>query len=53
VQSWEAPLSRIEIGGGYSLQRNLLLKISVQHNARDGGRVTQATLPAIQLVYWF
>jgi hypothetical protein len=52
-QSWEAPVSRVEIGGGYSLQRNLLLKVSVQHNTRDGGRVTSATLPAIQLVYWF
>ena len=51
--SWEAPLSRVEIGGGYSLQRNLLLKVSVQHNTRDGGRVTSATLPAVQLVYWF
>jgi hypothetical protein len=51
--SWEAPLSRIEIGAGYALQRNLILKVSVQHNTRDGGRVTTATLPAIQLVYWF
>jgi hypothetical protein len=52
-QSWEAPLTRVEIGGGYSLERNLLLKLSVQYNARDGGRVTHATYPAIQLVYWF
>lgn len=51
--SWEAPVTRVEIGGGYSLQRNLQLKISVQHNTRDGGRVTNATLPAVQLVYWF
>jgi len=52
-QSWEAPVTRVEIGGGYSLQRNLLLKISGQHNTRDGGRVTRATLVAAQLVYWF
>ena len=52
-QSWDAPLTRVEIGAGYSLQRNLLLKIAVQHNARDGGRVTQATIPSVQLIYWF
>jgi hypothetical protein len=53
TQSWEAPVTRVEIGAGYSLQRNLQLKVSVQHDARDGGRVTHATLPAVQLVYWF
>jgi len=52
-QSWEAPVNRVEAGVGYSLQRNLLLKVSVQHNTRDGGRVTSATLPAAQIVYWF
>jgi hypothetical protein len=52
-QSWEAPVTRVEVGGGYSLLRNLLLKMSVQYNARDGGRVTNATLAAAQVVYWF
>ena len=52
-QSWEAPLTRIEVGGGYSLQRNLLLKIACQRNVRDGGRVPDATLFSAQLVYWF
>jgi hypothetical protein len=52
-QSWEAPVTRVEIGAGYSLQRNLLLKVSCQRNSRDGGRVTHAILPAVQLVYWF
>jgi hypothetical protein len=51
--TWEAPVTRIEIGGGYSIQRNLLLKLSYQHNARDGGRVTHLNLGAAQLVYWF
>ena len=51
---WDAPVTRVEIGGGYSLQRNLLLKASVQRNTRDGGRlVRRATLAAAQLVYWF
>jgi len=51
---WDAPVTRLEIGGGYSIQRNLLMKASVQHNARDGGRLRRrATLGAAQLVYWF
>jgi hypothetical protein len=52
-QTWEAPVNRLEIGAGYSIQRNLLLKVSCQHNTRDGGRVTSATLGAVQLQFWF
>jgi hypothetical protein len=51
--SWDAPVSRVEAGGGYSIQRNLLLKISAQHDRRDGGRTRTASLLAGQLVYWF
>jgi hypothetical protein len=51
---WDAPVTRVEIGGGYSLQRNLLLKISYQLNRRDGGRLpTRGNLGASQLVFWF
>ena len=53
TQTWDAPVSRVEVGAGYSLQRNLLLKFSVQHNVRDGGRITHATYPSAQIVYWF
>ena len=28
TQPWDAPVTRIEVGGGYSIQRNLLLKVS-------------------------
>ncbi len=52
-QTWEAPVTRVEVGGGYSIQRNLLLKVSWQYNTRDGGRVTRETLAAAQLVFWF
>jgi hypothetical protein len=52
-QTWDAPVSRFEVGGGYSIQRNLLLKVSWQHNSRDGGRVTRASLAAAQLLFWF
>ena len=51
--TWDAPVTRIEVGGGYSVLRNVLLKVSGQHNARDGGRVTNQNLAAAQIVYWF
>jgi len=45
----------VEIGGGYSIQRNLLLKGSFQHNHRDGGLLlpSVANMIAAQLVFWF
>jgi hypothetical protein len=52
-QPWEAPVTRLEIGGGYSIQRNLVFKVSYQHNTRDGGRVRALNLPAAQIVFWF
>jgi hypothetical protein len=53
ADQWEAPVSRTEIGGGYSIQRNLQLKLSAQHNRRDGGRVSVVNIGAAQLVFWF
>lgn len=53
AQTWEAPVTRLEFGGGYSIQRNLLLKVAYQHNVRDGGRVTGLDLAAAQIVFWF
>ena len=51
---WDVPVTRIEIGIGYSIQRNLLLKASYQHNARDGGVLQRDEhLEAAQLVFWF
>jgi hypothetical protein len=51
--SWDAPITRFEVGGGYSIQRNLLAKITVQHDSRAAGRFTTATFLSGQLVYWF
>jgi predicted porin len=51
--SWDAPVTRVEVGGGYSLQRNLLLKLSYQYNARDAGEVRTLGLLAGQLHFWF
>jgi hypothetical protein len=51
---WDAPVTRLEIGVGYSIQRNLLLKAAVQHDDRDGGKLLQTSrMFAGQLVYWF
>ena len=53
IDEWDAPLSRLEVGGGYYLQRNLIARLSVQVNRREGGRVRALVLPAAQLLYWF
>ena len=53
LRTWEAPVTRLEVGGGYSIQRNLVLKLAYQHNVRDGGRVQRLNLSAAQVVYWF
>jgi len=52
-ETWDAPVTRAEIGGGYSLQRNLLLKLAYQYNIRDAGAVRRSGLFATQLQFWF
>jgi hypothetical protein len=51
--TWDAPVSRIEVGGGYSILRNLLLKLTYQYNWRDGGRLRELGIGAGQLQLWF
>ncbi len=54
TEAWDAPVTRIEFGGGYSIQRNLVLKLSYQYNTRDGGPLLRtAKMTAGQLVFWF
>jgi hypothetical protein len=53
VAEWEAPVRRVEIGGGYYVQRNVIARASLQINRRDGGRVARSQLLAVQLLYWF
>ena len=50
---WDAPVTRVEAGGGFYLQRNLTLRAVVQHNWRDAGRVRSRTYLSGQLAYWF
>jgi hypothetical protein len=53
TDTWDAPVTRYSVGGGYSIQRNLLLKLEFQHNTRDGGLVRSSNPLAAQLVFWF
>ena len=50
---WDAPVTRLEIGGGYSLMRNLVLKLAWQRNTRDTTRTPSRTFVAAQAVFWF
>ena len=50
---WDANVSRLETGIGYSLTRNVILKTTYQYNRRDGGRVRRAHYGAAQLLLWF
>lgn len=51
--TWDAPVTRIEAGLGYSLRRDLLLKAAWQRNRRDGGEVRDKDLAALQLAFTF
>jgi hypothetical protein len=51
--TWDAPVTRVELGGGYLVQRNLQLKLSFQRNTRLGGRVSNLKIGAVQAVFWF
>lgn len=51
--TWEAPVTRWEVGTGYSLQRNTQVRLSFQRNTREGGRVQRLSAAAAQLLYWF
>jgi hypothetical protein len=50
---WDAPVTRIEVGGGVYLRRNLTARAVVQRNWRDAGRVRGRTFLSGQLGYWF
>jgi hypothetical protein len=51
--TWDAPVTRVEAGAGWSPRRRVLLKASWQHNWRDGGRVRETDLVAGQVVLWY
>jgi hypothetical protein len=53
TDSWDADVTRLEVGGGYLLQRNLQLKASFQRNTRDTPRNRGFNAGAAQLMFWF
>jgi hypothetical protein len=53
AETWDANVSRVEAGLGYSLTRHIVVKAVYQHNRRDGGRVRRANFGAAQLLLWF
>ena len=50
---WDAPVTRLEVGGAYALLRNLTAKVVYQRNRRDNTFGRSLDLAAIQLVFWF
>jgi len=51
--TWDAPVTRVEAGAGWTPRRHVLVKASWQHNWRDGGTVKENDLVAGQVVLWF
>lgn len=50
---WDAPVTRVEVGGGYSVTRNVIAKLAYQHNWRDDRPSGRTRFLAAQLLYWF
>jgi hypothetical protein len=50
---WDAPVTRVEVGGGVYILRNLVARAVIQRNLRDAGRVTNRTYVSGQLSFWF
>ena len=53
IESWEAPVSRLEVGLKYALRPRVSLKAAFQGNWRDAGRVRQENLVSAQVLLWF
>jgi hypothetical protein len=51
--TWDARVSRVEASAGYSVQRNFVIRLAVQHNDRRAGRIHSRTYLSGQAVYWF
>lgn len=51
--TWDANVSRVEAGGGYSVTRHVMVKAAYQYDQRDGGRVHRKHLVAVQCLFWF
>jgi hypothetical protein len=52
TRTWDAPITRVEIGLGYYIQRNLLGRVTSQYNSRDGGLIRKRNQFTVQLQFW-
>jgi hypothetical protein len=50
---WDAPVSRVEAGAGYSVRRNVMLKAVLQHDWRNDVPFGPVTIVAAQALVWF
>ena len=51
--TWDAPVVRVETGGGYYFRRNVIGRAAIQWNTRDSARARSRTFVAGQVSYWF
>ena len=51
--TWDGPVTRVEVGTGYSIQRNVRLKLTYQYDWRDAGSTRRRGALATQIGYWF
>jgi hypothetical protein len=51
--TWDAPVWRLEIGGGFAIHRYVHLKAAWQRNRRDGGKVHRQDFLAAQVHFWY
>jgi hypothetical protein len=50
--TWDAPVSRVEVGAGFNLRRNVVIKAAVQQNWRqDAGHAERVA--ALQTLFWY
>jgi hypothetical protein len=52
TRTWDAPVTRVEVGLGYYIQRNLLGRVTSQYNTRDGGLIRKRNQFTVQLQFW-
>ena len=52
--AWDAPVTRVELGGGYYVQRNVIARVSFQMNRRDAGAdQSLGTGGGLKVLFWF
>ena len=51
--AWDAPVTRVEAGVAWMAARGVIVRVSLQHNARERGPRRSSTLPAAQVTLWF